>query len=119
MRRHDTLPTDACGGACFITQRSKLSDADDFWIDTGVDAFQLPVTGGRLVMSANGLRELISHAKWEIRTDKDRKLKAANAELRAEVRELREHLRNVLAAAESVDVESPLPADVDISEPAA
>lgn len=117
MKAHDRIPTDALGGGCLINKRARLFDGEKI-IDTGIDYDQLPVMSGRLCISEGGLLELMSVLGWQRRTPRDEGLIGVNQELRSEIVELRAALRNVLAAAELVDVDVPVDADLDLSAPA-
>ncbi len=103
-RLHDRIPTDAVGGMCIVTRKAKLKPGEKM-IDIGVDYDSLPPMDGRLCISESGLAEIMSHAGWERRTEDDAEAHRVNAELRAELVLLRSHLRNVLAAAEAIDVD--------------
>jgi hypothetical protein len=106
MQVRHSFPAHAATGACFITR--KHQPPPEGIIDLDVDLDDLPAFGS-LCVHPVAVEAMAGALGWKVMKsgaqENNRKLKAANDQLRAELAELRSALRSVLEAGALVGVE--------------
>ena len=98
MQLRDAFPVDTVTGACLVTGSSDVKHGP--FVDLDLDVDTLPAWG-RIVISAKGVRLMMTCLGWEYDPtvfDQVAQLTAERDELEEEVHQLKAHLRTIADA---------------------